>query len=72
MSEKVIRRRAGKDPRSGERAEEMGEFPTPGEIPGPSSLMPRAVFLTLRGGSGINPLFELPIKEVKFIGFYRC
>jgi hypothetical protein len=34
--------------------------------------LPRASFLTLEGRSGIYPLFELPKKEVKFIGFYRC
>jgi hypothetical protein len=44
MGEKVIRRRAGRDPRRGERAEEISEFPSPGEIRGPSSPIPRASF----------------------------
>ncbi|MBP1766135.1 MAG: hypothetical protein H6P98_250 [Candidatus Aminicenantes bacterium] len=30
-----------------------------------------SLFLTLEGRSSINPLFDLPIKEVTFIGFYR-
>ena len=77
VPQKALRSIAGMVPLGlprGERSEDRERIFHAGKNSRLSDGLPRAhlsLFLTLGGCSGINPLFDLPIKEVKFIGFYR-